>query len=734
MNFIVPLMAVGAAAGAIPLIIHLFNRSRYRRIRWGAMHLLDPVVRQNRRRVRIEQWILLLVRMAIPVALALFMAKPVLTGWRALPGDVKSSVALLVDDSYSMEAGGGEQSNFARARQGARRIVSALRTGSDVSLVPMAGDIGSTMFGPTVDTGKVQQTLDRMKSGFGLARVAASLEAGLEGMRGMLHAKRDMVVFSDFQRISWGAADAPDRQRVLSVLDRFPVKPTLTFYRAEQSFKDNFCVETLTFSRMIIGVGQKVQVKAALKNHGGTAWRGLRVRFSVDGRDEAMAEISLDPGEQGHVMFSCAFKTAGSHFVTVSADADPLKADNSLSAALAVWDRVPAVLVCGERSDEPLMSETDYLEAALQPFAAANVPLADLMEPVVIAPEGLTPQSIQAARLVVLANVARLSPGQVRILEDFVGSGGGLMIFPGGLCDTDWYNDRLLKSGKGLLPAAMTLTNDPEAAAATDIAPQHYDHEALAMFNLPENGVLSAGEVRRWFKLEPSAMHGNPAASDGAAAQVLTLAALLTGDPFLVEKPFGQGRVMVCAIPCDADWTDLPMKPSFLPLMQQLATYLASSAYPPRNVAVGQPLMVFTPLSTRGKTLHVQCPDGAVRDMAVAEKGVRCVGEFLDTAAPGLYSVTGDAGFGPIHFVVNTSRAESILDALTEDEIKLLAEDMGADVVADHAGYEALEAQRRHGREIWPWFFWAAIGLMVTELWLGQLFGGIRRRRGGRRP
>ena len=64
----------GVAALAIPIIIHLFHKSRFQVVKWGAMHLLEAVLRTNQRRIRIEQLILLAVRCAIPALLALALS------------------------------------------------------------------------------------------------------------------------------------------------------------------------------------------------------------------------------------------------------------------------------------------------------------------------------------------------------------------------------------------------------------------------------------------------------------------------------------------------------------------------------------------------------------------------------------------------------------------------------------------------------------------------------------
>ena len=89
MNFLNPALAWGALAFSIPLILHILNRSKFRRIEWGAMHLLESVVKVNHRRFHLEQLILLLVRCAIPALLAMTLAKPVLTGAEAPAGEAR---------------------------------------------------------------------------------------------------------------------------------------------------------------------------------------------------------------------------------------------------------------------------------------------------------------------------------------------------------------------------------------------------------------------------------------------------------------------------------------------------------------------------------------------------------------------------------------------------------------------------------------------------------------------
>ncbi|MFN3486786.1 MAG: BatA domain-containing protein, partial [Planctomycetota bacterium] len=177
MTFLNGILLAGAAALAIPVLIHLFHKSRFRVVPWGAMHLLESVLRRNSRRVRLEQLLLLAVRASIPVVLALCMARPVLTGLAPLLGEARSSVVLLLDDSYSMEAGTGGRTNFQEAQDVAARILEQLPPGSEAAVVPLSGGARPLVEELTTDLERLRGELARLRGGFGSADVPGALAA-----------------------------------------------------------------------------------------------------------------------------------------------------------------------------------------------------------------------------------------------------------------------------------------------------------------------------------------------------------------------------------------------------------------------------------------------------------------------------------------------------------------------------------------------------------------------------
>src|SRR6201996_3986934 len=193
MTFLNAALLFGSAALAIPIIIHLFHKSRFQVVKWGAMHLLEAVIRTNQRRIRIEQILLLMLRAAIPVILALCMARPLWQGAQKLLGDARTSTVILLDNSYSMAASRAGTTNFSLARDEAGRMLNELPRGSDAQVVLM-GEGGSPLLDePTDDLARLTQALKQIEAGYGAATVPAALDFAT-GVFGQMHESRRSLI------------------------------------------------------------------------------------------------------------------------------------------------------------------------------------------------------------------------------------------------------------------------------------------------------------------------------------------------------------------------------------------------------------------------------------------------------------------------------------------------------------------------------------------------------------
>ena len=715
MEYLNPLLLGGLAAVSIPIIIYLFNRSRYKVHKWGAMFLLEEAMTTNRKKIKIEQLILLALRCCIPIFLALCMARPVITGMKNLVKNAKSSAVILVDNSYSMEGGSNVQNNFSKATKETAGIIDNLPRGSQVALLGMAGPI-SNRESSGYDLQESKQIIKTAQGGFGVATVDNGLEtaAGLFSTQ-MHHADRQLIIVSDFQKSTW-AKGAATRQRAYELISSASVKPRVILMNVGSEAQDNVAVIDLELSHDVVGVGQPIKILATLKNFGKNPFSNLRVYFRADGEGKDISEISLAPGETSQVLFNHKFAEAGSHIIEVSTDADTLKGDNTFSMSIPVLEELPVVLLDGAPSTQPLKGEADFLNFALQPFKASGTELKDMISTVKIDSSRFETSVLNSSRVLILANVNKLSSKQLKEVEDFVNNGGGLLIFPGDKIDYNWYNNQLLKNGRGLLPLKLgkISSKDKEDDSATIIS-QHYDHPALEIFNDPRNGSLTGSQVRLWYELL------KPDGASAKQASVNSIAQLDNGDPFLVEKKFGNGRVMLCSVPCDADWSNLPLRPFYLPLMQQLVGYLASSVYPPRNLNISEPITAFLSKDNAGKSCELVDPQGQKHTLSCDARGNKAVVEYKETQMPGVYLLETPDG-KTIHYVVTTSRDESDLTPLNQEEIQDLAREMDAALVTNFEQYRDTDRSRRYGQEIWVLLLWIVLIAAFGELFLIQFF------------
>ncbi len=740
MTFLNIAMLGGIFAFNIPVIIHLFNRSRFKVVKWGAMHLLEPAIRKNMRRIRLEQVLLMMLRAMIPVALALAMAAPVLTAGTPLIGSAPSSTVLLMDTSFSMQAvpGGaaGGRSNFERAQDESIELVRGLPSGSQVGALEIAERANPLTDRPTTDRRRVEHRLEQAQAGAGAVDMAAALEKSVETIASMRHhAKRDIVLVTDMQRTSWPEQQRDRLMRIRQKLAELQPRPTLTLMHVGEPVEENVAVtEVRTVPRHIVA-GREVRIEATVHNFGNRAHRNVRADVYVNG--SVRGRISYDMIEPGGSATSSADLTlrfdpdeAGSHYIEVRIDTDPIEADNRLLHQLEVLDHIPVLVVAGGGRQSGGGAGDDVVDA-LQPYAAVDpADTRDLFKVTLINERELGEHELTPYAVVVLADAARLSQAAIERLETFVNDGGGLLIFPGERVAGEgrhWYEGPLYRSGRGLLPAPILGIGDAGGEAQdggqrrpVHVARQSFDHEALRLFNDPQQEDLSGLRFVRWFRYHPQP----PSA---AGQRVSVMARFSNGDPFLMEKTYGAGRVIAAAGPAEVGWGYMPLRAHvFVPLMQQLAKVPALEAQPQRNLRVGEPIVELFEREWIGESVDLAfAPLGQTEpadrySLPVRDRRGRGVAEFSATWKPGLYTLTRPDGT-EAHFTVNVSRTQSDLEQLDQRQVAELAEMLDARVVRSARTFLDEAEQQRHGRDIWPWFLMAAIVFLIAEMLLQQL-------------
>ena len=201
-----PILQFGIAATALPILIHLLNRRKYREMRWAAMRFLVAALRKNQRRVKVEQWLLLAIRTLVVLLVVSAMAKPFLEslGAIALPGQ-RTHRVLVLDGSLSMAYSTAEKTRFDRAKALAAQLVRDTRRGDVLSIVLM-GDPPRIIVGdasPSANQAEVLKEVDGITLPHGGTDLVASLGAIDRVLEVSTIPRKEVIFLTDLQAASW---------------------------------------------------------------------------------------------------------------------------------------------------------------------------------------------------------------------------------------------------------------------------------------------------------------------------------------------------------------------------------------------------------------------------------------------------------------------------------------------------------------------------------------------------
>lgn len=722
LSFLTPILLAGAAAFLVPLIIHLLNRRRIIQVQWGAMHLLHEVLKQKKRRMQIEQWLLLLTRIAIPIVLALCLARPVLTALSQLPGFSKSSLIVLLDDTFSMRATTPDGSPAAdQARADLARILSALPRGSDAQIIRMGSQPRS--LNPSASTALDLLSTDLSATPIptqGPIALQNSLQSALAAAEKAGQPAREILVLSDFQRSDWAplltGASIPALDAIKNSTSDAS-RPTLTLFPLSTQISENLSIAAAEPSAQLIAVGQPVALRVRIQNHGQRPWQDIPIHLEADGTRLRTTRLSIPPDGEASLYFTHAFDAVGDHALTVRLEGDTFTDDNAFHTVIQVRDQLPVVLIDAAPSSTAMSGALDFLALALAPHLGSATPdLRDLIVTRTLDARRLKASDLTGARVAILGGLQRPTANLMQLLLDFTESGGGLLILPAENADPiQWQRE--LGQNAARFPALISgQAHIENSDFPARLQTTRFTHPALLYFNDPRAGRLADGEIQHWWKLEPQ--------GDDAR----TLASLDRGPALLIERPLGRGLIIQSAIPLKPGWSNLPLQPWFVPLAQRLIAWLATQDTESSSHLIGAAPTLSLPESLSDQTFALTHP--IAQSPSLQAKGTTLTLPPLEQ--PGLFQLTAtSAAPNPANtrqIAVNLDPAESNLTPLTTAELDDLATRINAQVATDLDSYQRLDRTRRFGIEVWQPLLLALLALLFFEVILQQYLTSGKRR------
>jgi hypothetical protein len=731
--FLNPLLLFGLSAMSVPVIIHLMNRRKFDRVAWAAMRFLQMSIERNRRRLRLEDLILLLLRCSIVCLLALTLARPIwhfasMGGWNA-PVAGKTTAVIVLDNSESMGQTDGAETRFEQAQKIVDGIVESLPGDSSATLM-LASDTATPVIDePMSDLAKVHEFAHKAKHTDRSTDLLPAIDQAMKTLRNKPSGRKDVYVITDGQASGW--KQAGDIQRLLES-QKDLVTANIIFVGQPET--GNLGVSDLRLAADMAIVNQPMRFDVQVTNYGKADVRNVPVRLALDG-DAPLEETTLDlipAGESRSVSLFGRIRSEGFHTVAAHIPPDCLPADDVRTIAIHCLKKVDVLVVDGQPGATLRDSESYLLQQALQPVAPEQ--RKDYYVQVhVITPDQLDITPLDQFDTVVLANVPSISANVTNQVMAFLRQGKGLIVFPGDAVHTAFYNDELYRR-LNILPAAL---GDPQGDATqteqfTTFNAGKYDHPIAARWNDVGAGHLDQVHFYRWFPLViaphlpsdgiyPTGVNTHEI---GPSQVVLRYS---DNSPAIVEHTWAGGTVVLFSSTASTHWNDLPAHPQiFIPLLHRSIGLILQSGDAFLNVKVGQPLVVHPPAELVGHDANILLPRRGEAIERVTSKVVLVDGKPTLT-----YDATDLAGTYAIEFVGSTTTykvaaqqdpEESRLDALSPAQVDTLRH--VANVVQWKPGISlntVLNTTRATG-DLWKYPAMLVLVLAVMETLLAHWF------------
>jgi Aerotolerance regulator N-terminal/von Willebrand factor type A domain len=530
MSFLSPVFLIGVLAAAVPIVLHLLKRDPEPRVKFAAVALLRhaPVERTSTRRLR--QIVLLALRVAALVLLAIAFAQPFVP--LAATASRRATVIAL-DTSFSLAAPG----RFARAQRLAREAVAQAPATDDVGVVTFA-DRAELVAPPSADRALAIAAIDAAAPGFGGTRYLAAVN--LAG-RALGTRAGTIVIVTDLQESGW---DAGDRASVPAA--------------ARVEVRD---VGALPENLAVVGLRPDGDREVITVRNDSARTRAVAVRLSVDGRPAGERSLSVEAHGAADAVFGAI---SGNEAVAVIDDREGLQGDNSRYALLNRSSRV-SVLAVTATGD--LDRDAFYVHQALAPGAGGGS-----LEVTGIAGGQLgswPTERVSAYTVVLLLSTRGLDRRGRDVLASYAASGGGLLIAAGPDVDGDVAAD-VAGAGIRLRLVAPEERRDGETQS---LAPGDVRHPIFQPF-APAAGSFGLVRFTRTARLSASGCQ--------------TLAKFTSGEAAVIDCGIGDGRLIVIASDLNDRWNDFPLHATFLPFLHETVRYLSNSRANSGEYLVGE--------------------------------------------------------------------------------------------------------------------------------------------------
>lgn len=687
MNFLNPFVLFGLAAATIPLLLHLLSLKRLRTIPFSSLRFLQQIEHSKVRRLRMQQWLLLLVRTLLIVFIVMAFARPTLQTTLPVVGvEQRSSIVILIDNSFSMGISDQGGQRFEQGRSIARSIITSLQEGDEVAVLPLVPDFQGQSVGFTRLLGSATAVVDAMEISYAKATWADALVNASVLLETASNPVKEIILITDGQRHHFNRDGNDTLIRGNTTIIVVPVG------QGGIAVSPNFSVDSLKLLTQVPQLGRVVEVEAYVRNHSNVEKPEASATLLFNGVAVSRQLFNIGGGQTKTVVLTAPVQSAGAVAVSVELDPDGISYDNVRHLGF-ILPPPPDISVLGSPN------RVHWVNLALS-AGAGMLASPDIRN--YSTPEAL--QSRDASMSVLIVCEAVTSPAAKDVIIRHVSSGGSAVIF----ADTGGVNAQLLGS-----------------------------------MGMPTESILSAGEtpldVTRVEVSHPLFSGVFRPGTDGGIAENPLIKRLLPlkGGETLIHTQLGGllstfrhgfGRVLYFAVPPTTEWSSLPMTGLFAATLFRGSYYLSGADYTGITAPVGESAVLdIAPALATSAALSIRLPDGTIvgANPTVTTTSVRVQVPLSPTPGVAVLIKADSTDIAVIAY--GTNPVESVQEYVDRDETESIVQQTtdrpGLVVVhRNDDGYRDIRSAVRAGSELWSLFVALALLCVIAEMIVARYF------------
>ncbi len=708
LSFLNPLLLLGILGASIPIIIHLINKKKAVAHKFAAIDFILETEKRISVKFKLRQLILLILRASLLAFLATALAKPLIKtfGGGAAEKNIPTSNVIIIDDSYSMQYAGRYESFFASAKTAAKKIIDTLTKDDDAAVITCSGSASQAL--PVLDYDKnlLLNHTEQLQPGFTTTRIAPALDAAIEILTGAKAPVKRIFLLTDLTRNGWDQNWFKIGHEKL----RGHVSRVHIIDVSEGKTLKNIAITRIDIQRDVLERNADGHIRVTVSNLSPARVRELLAQVFIEGKKVTQGFFNIDAHSTETKEFFFPVEKGKDLQGWVEIPGDNLSVDNKRYFTINAAPKLDTLLIDGDPKTNIYESETFYLEKALNPGREHASPI----RPVICSIHEVNTMTFADFNIVFLCNVETLPSEKIRELEQFVKEGGAVIFSMGNKVDADYYNNAFSNLLPHRLHTTKTFSSD---SPLSEEQPLHLKateplHPVLNILSKTQMNALSLVKFYRIFYVDPAPL-GN----------CKTILSFSDDTPALIERQIERGKSVLFTSSVDRDWTDLPVKPFFLPLMQQLCRYASGSISEEGEdeILVNQSWQFPCPYDVN--VIEITNPEGTRTALQPVFINNEKAFLYTGTTIPGIYAVAVGGKPHPQFppkFSVNVDTVESNLDKIDQKELTALMGGTNLTITTSRVneGRDVLLGEAR--KTLWGALLFLALCILFAESFISR--------------